>query len=196
MADDDTTLDAADEARENVNEPPADPVLAAAAAAFPEAVAHESAGQPVIFLARDAWADFARWLHDDQGFDVLSDLCGVDHLLNAGRAVPAGVTPERFEVVANLTSFVHGGRLRAICEVPAADPVVPTLTGTYPGADWPERETFDLFGIRFDGHPDLTRILLPEDWQGHPLRKDDAPARVPVMFKGPGATPFQQARGR
>ena len=71
-----------------------------------------------------------------------------------------------------------------ICEVPADDPTVPSLTPVYPGANFPERETYDLFGISFDGHPDLTRILMPDDWDGHPLRKDFPPARVPVTFKG------------
>jgi NADH-quinone oxidoreductase subunit C len=74
--------------------------------------------------------------------------------------------------------------MRIICQVPAADPTVPSLMGVYPGVEFPERETFDLFGINFDGHPDLTRILMPDDWVGHPLRKDDPSARVPVTFKG------------
>ena len=71
-----------------------------------------------------------------------------------------------------------------ISQVPEGDPSVASLVDLYPGVGFPEREVFDLFGIRFEGHPDLTRILMPDDWVGFPLRKDDAPARVPVTFKG------------
>jgi NADH-quinone oxidoreductase subunit C len=74
--------------------------------------------------------------------------------------------------------------VRVICAVPDADPSVPSLTGVYPGTNFPERETYDFFGIDFVGHPDLTRILMPDDWEGHPLRKDYPAARVPVTFKG------------
>ncbi|HEX5095436.1 MAG TPA: NADH-quinone oxidoreductase subunit C, partial [Acidimicrobiia bacterium] len=70
------------------------------------------------------------------------------------------------------------------CQVPLDDAVVPSLTPVYPGANFPERETYDLYGITFDGHPELTRILMPDDWTGYPLRKDDPPSRVPVTFKG------------
>ena len=69
-------------------------------------------------------------------------------------------------------------------QVPQDDPVLPTLFHVHPGVQNAERETFDLFGIRFDGHPDMTRILLPDDWEGHPLRKDYTVGRIPVQFKG------------
>ena len=68
--------------------------------------------------------------------------------------------------------------------MPADDTTIASITPIYPGVDFAEREIFDLYGIDFAGHPDLTRILMPDDWVGHPLRKDDAPARVPVTFKG------------
>ena len=97
---------------------------------------------------------------------------------------PTASTLERFEVVANYLSHTRNRRIRVICQLPEADPTVPSLTPVYPGANFPERETYDLFGITFDGHPDLTRILMPDDWEGHPLRKDFPPARVPVTFKG------------
>ncbi len=83
-----------------------------------------------------------------------------------------------------------------LCEVPGADATIASLTPVYPGVDYSERETFDLFGVVFEGHPDLTRILLPEDWDGWPLRKDDAAARVPVQFKGTATTPDQQSLRR
>ena len=73
--------------------------------------------------------------------------------------------------------------MRVICEVPEHDPKVASIVDEYPGVDFAEREVYDMFGIIFDGHPDLTRILMPDDWVGHPLRKDDSPARVPVTFK-------------
>ena len=112
------------------------------------------------------------------------DVTVVDHLLDGARYVVSGVEPARFEVVANYLSHPRNRRVRVICEVPAADPHVPSLTEVYPGADFPEREAFDLFGVVFDGHPELTRILMPDDWMGHPLRKDYPASRVPVTFKG------------
>ena len=90
---------------------------------------------------------------------------------------------ERYEVVANFLSHPRNRRIRTICELPDGDTEIASLVDLYPGLSFPEREAFDLFGVRFDGHPDLTRILMPDDWVGHPLRKDDSPARVPVTFK-------------
>lgn len=205
MADDERTAEAPDGARENEHEPPPlpdhpaipdDDLLAAAVQRFPDAIAHVSAGQPVVYVEPQQWGELGRWLREEQEFETCVDVCGVDHLLNRARPVPDGVTPQRFEVVANFVSRSRNRRVRAICQVPAADPAVPSLAPVYPGTDWAERETYDLFGIRFDGHPDLTRLLLPDDWEGWPLRKDDAAARVPVQFKGTRVAPFQQALGR
>ncbi len=118
------------------------------------------------------------------GFEMLVDLCAVDYLAHPGRGdLPDGITPERFEVVVNLLSLSAKSRVRVRVQVPDADPVVPSLINLYPGVDAMEREAFDLMGIRFTGHPDLTRILMPEDWEGHPLRKDYGVGRVPVQFK-------------
>jgi NADH-quinone oxidoreductase subunit C len=89
----------------------------------------------------------------------------------------------RFEVVVNLLSLSMRQRIRVRVQVPEQDPVVRTLTGIYPGTDAMEREAYDMVGIIFGGHPDLTRILMPEDWEGHPLRKDFGVGRVPVQFK-------------
>jgi NADH-quinone oxidoreductase subunit C len=91
----------------------------------------------------------------------------VDHLATVGTAPPA-----RFELVYQLRSYQNRKLLRVRTFVPEADPVAPSVADLYPNANWDERETWDMFGIRFDGHPDLTRILMPDDWVGHPLRRD------------------------
>jgi len=171
-----------DTAREPDHE--ADEVAAALVARFPGAVAADSRGQAVVHLDRAHLADAAAFLRDSEQFTMCVDVTAVDHLLTAVRPLPAGVAPERFEVVANFLSHARNRRVRLVCQVPVSDPVVPSLTGVYPGTNFPERETFDLYGIAFDGHPELTRILMPDDWHGHPLRKDDGAARVPVTFKG------------
>jgi NADH-quinone oxidoreductase subunit C len=151
---------------------------------FPGSIAVESFGQPVVHVARESFADVAQFLRDEQQFTMLVDVTVVDHLLDGVRAVVPGVQHERFEVVANYLSHTRNRRVRVIAQVPAADPSVPSLTGVYLGANFPEREAFDMFGVDFTGHPDMTRILMPDDWVGHPLRKDNPPARVPVTFKG------------
>ncbi|NCY17487.1 MAG: NADH-quinone oxidoreductase subunit C [Actinobacteria bacterium] len=141
-----------------------------------------SGGQVVLHPTREGYPGLLRDLHED-GFHSAVDLCGVDFLTHPGRDLPAGVTAERFEVVVNLINHRNRSRVRVRLQVPEADPVVPSATSLYPGLDAPERETFDMFGIAFDGHPDLTRILMPEDWIGHPLRKDYDIGRIPVQFK-------------
>jgi len=90
----------------------------------------------------------------------------------------------RFEVVYLLTGLQPPVRLRLKARLPGARPVIASATGLWPGANWLEREVFDLFGIRFEGHPNLTRILLPDDWEGHPLRKDYPLTEEPVQFIG------------
>jgi NADH-quinone oxidoreductase subunit C len=90
--------------------------------------------------------------------------------------------------MAVLLSFERRERVRLRVQVPETDPVVSSLYDLHPGSEAMEREVFDMFGIVFEDHPDLTRILMPEDWEGHPLRKDYAVGRIPVQFKGaPGA---------
>ncbi len=169
---------------EAAREPISDEVAAAVVARFPGSVFVESHGQPVVYVDRMVMADLALMLRDEEQFTMLVDTVAVDHLLDGSRVSVAGVAPERFEVVVNFLSHARNRRIRIVAQVPAADPTVPSLTPVYSGANFPERESFDLFGITFEGHPDLTRILMPDDWQGHPLRKDDAAARVPVTFKG------------
>jgi NADH-quinone oxidoreductase subunit C len=118
------------------------------------------------------------------GFVTCSDLCAVDYLTAAEhRPLPDGVAPERFEVVANLLSIERHVRIRVRVQVPEADPVCPSIFTIYPGTENMEREAYDMFGVSFTGHPDMTRILMPEDWEGHPLRKDYGAGRVPVQFK-------------
>ena len=94
-----------------------------------------------------------------------------------------GGEAERFEVVVNLLSLSSRQRVRIRVQVPESDPIVSSVVEIYPGADSMEREAFDMVGIIFEGHPDMTRILMPEDWEGHPLRKDYGVGRVPVQFK-------------
>jgi NADH-quinone oxidoreductase subunit C len=91
--------------------------------------------------------------------------------------------PDRFEVIASLLSMSLGARLRMITSMGRDEPTVASLTPLWPGAGFAEREVYDMFGIIFVGHPDLTRILMPDDWQGHPLRKDFGVGSVPVQFK-------------
>jgi len=162
----------------------ADEVAAAVVARYEGSVFVESHGQPVVYVDRAVMADVATMLRDEEQFTMLVDTVVVDHLLDGTRLTVAGIVPERFEVAANYLSHARNRRLRVICEVPESDPTVPSLTPVYPGANFPERESYDLFGITFEGHPDMTRILMPDDWHGFPLRKDDAAARVPVTFKG------------
>ena len=117
------------------------------------------------------------------GFEMCADLCAVDYLGHPGRRLPEGVAAERFEVVVNLLSLSARRRIRVRVQVAESSPVVDSLFEVYPGTEAMEREAFDLLGLRFRGHPDLTRILMPEEWEGHPLRKDYGTGRVPVQFK-------------
>ncbi len=146
-----------------------------------------SRGQMVVHPTRHSYIDVVTAMRDE-GFDMCADLCAVDYLTHPGRTLPDGVGAERFEVVVSLVSLQGGRRVRVRLQVPEDDPTIMTLFGLYPGTEAMEREAYDLFGIRFVGHPDLTRILMPEDWEGHPLRKDYAVGRVPVQFKAPPAT--------
>ena len=164
--------------------PFADPVAAALVARFPGSVAVDSHGQPVVYVDRTVWRDVAAYLRSEEQFTQCVDVTAVDHSSDVERVVVDGVTPERFELVANYLSHPRNVRVRVICEVPESDPRAASIADEYPGVNFPEREVYDMFGIELDGHPDLSRILMPDDWVGHPLRKDDHPARIPVTFKG------------
>ena len=150
---------------------------------FPEVklLATEFRGQTTVVVPADRLHEVMRFLRDDPacGYDFLSDVMGIDYLnYPAPRNAPGG----RFAVVYILVSYAHNRRLFVkIMLDPSVetagtepDPALhlPTVTDIWPGAEWPEREVFDMFGIKFDGHPDLRRILLWEDYPAHPLRKD------------------------
>lgn len=113
----------------------------------------------------------------DAGYDTFVDLTAIDHFAEA----------PRFEVAVNIISMTEVERLIITTRVPYDDPSVPTLTGVFVGANFYEREAYDLLGVVFVGHPDLTRILMPDDWVGHPLRKDYDLGAIPVEFKAGSA---------
>ncbi len=119
----------------------------------------------------------------NQGYEMCVDVAGVDYLTHPGRELPEGVVPGRYEVVVNLLSLGNRSRVRIRVQVPEDDPTIETLFFLYPGSEAMEREVYDLVGIRFQNHPDLTRILMPEGWEGHPLRKDYSMGAVPIQFK-------------
>jgi len=117
--------------------------------------------QDIVVVAREKWLEITRYTRDEEQFDLLSDLT----------AVHWPKREKQFEVVLNLYSFKKNERLRLKTQL-AEDEGVASVCGIWPTANWLEREAYDMFGIRFEGHPNLTRILLPDEWQGFPLRKD------------------------
>jgi NADH-quinone oxidoreductase subunit C len=142
-------------------------------------------GQETLHPTREHLVELVRNLRDDEGFAVCVDVTAVDYLAHqVARALPPGIEPGRFEVVVVLLSLSRRERLRLRVQVPGDDPTCPSLFDVHPGTEAPEREVFDMFGIRFEGHPDLNRILMPEDWEGYPLRKDYPVGVIPVQFKG------------
>lgn len=120
--------------------------------------------QVLVSVKRERISDICRFLHEDPdiSMDFLADLCGVDY---PGRKF-------RFEVVYNLYSLKYRHRLIVKALIPEDDPSVDSVVAIWNGANWHEREACDMYGIVFHGHPDLRRILMPEDWEGYPLRKD------------------------
>jgi NADH-quinone oxidoreductase subunit C len=142
----------------------------------------DSYGQVVIHPTREHYLAAVKALTDD-GYTMCVDLTAVDYLAYGGRVLPPGIVAERFEVVASFLDMEAGRRIRVRVQVPADDPRVPTLFDVHPGTEAPEREVYDMFGIEFTDHPDLSRILMPEDWEGHPLRKDYEIGTIPVQFK-------------
>jgi NADH-quinone oxidoreductase subunit C len=145
-------------------------------------IAVETLGQLVVHPTRDQYVGLIKALADE-GYAMCVDLAGVDYLAFPTRQLPDGVDAERFEVVVNLLDITNRRRIRLRVQVPAADATVDSLFDIHPGTEAMEREVFDMFGIQFAGHPDPSRILMPEDWIGHPLRKDYEIGEIPVQFK-------------
>jgi NADH-quinone oxidoreductase subunit C len=139
-------------------------------AEFPDEVVqgYVNQGQGAVVIRSGRIVEMLRWLRDsdDLRMNHLRSLCGVDNLRRKGPGL------SRFEVVYNLYSIPLRHEIRLRAEVDDKDPAIDSVVELWPGADWLERETFDLMGIRFTNHPNLHRVLLPEDWVGHPLRKD------------------------
>ena len=140
-------------------------------------------GQQVLHVPRADYVKVVKSLLAD-GYEMCVDLTAVDYLQAMHRPLPDGVVGERFEVVVNLLSLNERIRVRLRVQVPESDPSLPTAFDMYPGTEAMEREVYDMFGITFTDHPDLTRILMPEDWEGFPLRKDYEIGQIPVQFKG------------
>ena len=134
-------------------------------------------GEITFHVRREDLPVVARTLRDDPAlrFEFCSGVSGVHYPGDSGRELHA---------VYHLLSMTHNRRVRLEVTAPDADPHIPSIVDVYPTNDWHERETFDMFGIVFDGHPALTRILMPDDWPGHPQRKDYPLGGIPVEYKG------------
>jgi len=146
---------------------------------LPDAVlaTDEVLGEVTIRVGRDRLVEVALLLrdHEEARYDLPLYVTAVDW---PDREPDA----PRFDVVYQLRSMRHNDVIRLVVQVPEDDPRVPTLEGVFAGMDWHEREAYDLIGIQFEGHHDLRRILLPDDWEGHPLRKDYVSFGEPIAF--------------
>ncbi|MBM4396521.1 MAG: NADH-quinone oxidoreductase subunit C [Deltaproteobacteria bacterium] len=166
-------------------------IVAAVRARFPDAVVADGAAakDPWIQVAPVAVADVMRHLRDapDLAFDHLVCVTGVDLTGIAEK-------PD-LRCVWHVASYAHGHQITVRADVPRDAAVLGSVTGIWPSAAWHERETWDLLGIRFEGHPDLRRILLPEEWVGHPLRKDWKEAPRALGFPTTRRTLLDEIRG-
>lgn len=144
-------------------------------------------GELTVFVAREKLLTILEKLRNDAHlrYEGCMSVSGVHYPNDVGAEL---------HVVYHLQSFTHNRRLRVETTAPDADPHVPSACGLYPAADWHERETWDMFGIVFDDHPALTRILMPDDWVGHPQRKDYPLGGIPVEYKGAVVPPPDQRR--
>ena len=144
-------------------------------------------GELTVFVAREKLLTIMEKLRNDAHlrYEMCASVSGVHYPNDAGAELHS---------VYHLQSFTHNRRLRVETTAPDADPHVPSVVALYPAADWHERETWDMFGIIYDGHPALTRILMPDDWVGHPQRKDYPLGGIPVEYKGAVIPPPDQRR--
>jgi NADH-quinone oxidoreductase subunit C len=156
--------------------------------------AHEAIEKVVIWrdeityhVRRDHLVAFVTALRDEVGlrFEFCGGVNGVNYPQETGRELHA---------VYHFLSITHNKRIRVEVSAPDSDPHIPSIVAVYPTNDWHERETWDMFGIIFDGHPALTRILMPDDWPGHPQRKDYPLGGIPVEYKGGTIPPPDQRR--
>jgi NADH-quinone oxidoreductase subunit C len=144
-------------------------------------------GELTFHVRRERLIEVARRLRDDPalGFEICTGVSGVHYPQDQGRELHA---------VYHMLSITHNRRLRLEVSAPDADPHIPSLVDVYPANDWHERETWDFFGIVFDGHPALTRIEMPDDWKGHPQRKDYPLGGIPVEYRGATIPPPDERR--
>jgi NADH-quinone oxidoreductase subunit C len=144
-------------------------------------------GELTFHVRRDRLPEVAARLRDQPGlaFELCLGVSGVHYPADLGAELHA---------VYHLLSIRHNRRVRLEVTAPDGDPRIPTLTGIYPTCDWHERETWDFFGIIFDGHPALTRIEMPDDWKGHPQRKDYPLGGIPVEYRGATIPPPDERR--
>ena len=166
--------------------------LAAAYPPFAQAVTRVvvDRGELTLHVAREHLLGIATALRNDANlrFELCSSVSGVDYL------DPAQPDAKRLHAVYHLRSLTYRRAVRLEVAASVADPHIPSVVGLYPTADWQERETWDMFGIIFDGHPALTRVLMPDDWQGHPQRKDYPLGGIAVHYKGASTPPPDQRR--
>jgi NADH-quinone oxidoreductase subunit C len=144
-------------------------------------------GELTLHIVPERIAQVCQLMRDGDAlrFELCSSVSGVDYL---------GSDERRLHTVYELTSMTYRRRIRLETAVTAENPHLPSVTSVYPTADWQERETYDMFGIIYDGHPALTRILMPDDWEGHPQRKDYPLGGIPVEYKGAEIPPPDERR--
>jgi len=144
-------------------------------------------GELTLYVKREKLFSVAKALRDTETlrFEMCLGVSGVHYPEDTGRELHA---------VYPLLSMTHNRRIRIEVTCPGSDPHIPSLVEVWAGNNWHERETFDMFGIIFDGHPSLTRILMPDDWPGHPQRKDYPLGGIPIEYKGATIPPPEQRR--